>query len=59
MIKAILTYLRESTIEFKKVNWLSWHEVYRLTIEVLLFSAFFGVIYGLLDFIFIKLILLK
>lgn len=59
MIQGIIAYVRESVSELKKVNWLSWQETYRLTAEVLLFSILFGLIYGLLDFIFVKLILLK
>ncbi len=53
----IRDYIIESVNELKKVNWISLKETQRLTINVILFSILFAIIYGILDFIFSRIIL--
>lgn len=49
MFAKIKTYLRESWLEAKKVKWLTKAETKKLTIEVILFSLTFVLIYGFVD----------
>jgi len=52
----IINYLKESTGELKKVNWISLKDTQKLTLNVILFSLLFVFIYGILDFIFSRFI---
>jgi preprotein translocase SecE subunit len=45
-------------MELKKVNWISLKETQQLTLNVILFSLLFVIIYGILDFLFSRLILI-
>lgn len=49
-------FINETIAELKKVVWLSWHDVYRLTTMVLIVSIVVGIILGVIDFGFSKLI---
>ncbi|MBI2832479.1 MAG: preprotein translocase subunit SecE [Chloroflexi bacterium] len=60
--KQRLQFFAEIITELKKVVWLSWREVRYLTVLVLVVALVFGLILGLLDLGFTKLmdvILLK
>ncbi|GIW66073.1 MAG: hypothetical protein KatS3mg094_592 [Candidatus Parcubacteria bacterium] len=58
MIKFILNYFRESINELKKVNWLSLNETISLTINIIIFTSIFALIYWLFDYILLKIIFL-
>lgn len=49
MFDKIKKYLQDSWAETKKVQWLTKEDTKKLTIEVILFSLTFVVIYGLID----------
>lgn len=57
MIEKIINYLKESYIEFKKVRWLTPRETLYWTINIVLFIIIFAVFYGIIDFIFSRLII--
>lgn len=59
MITKIHNYISESIKELKKVNWMSLSETWKLTMEVILFAVVFAVIYGIADFVFLKIIFIK
>ncbi|MCS7200967.1 MAG: preprotein translocase subunit SecE [Patescibacteria group bacterium] len=52
----IKNYLKDSLIELKKVKWLTRQETINLTLEVLIFSFIFLVIYGIFDYLFVSLL---
>jgi preprotein translocase SecE subunit len=58
MFQNIKEYLKTSFSEFKKVKWLTKEETINLTIEILIFSFIFVLIYGIFDAIFVKLLFL-
>lgn len=57
MIEKALKYFKSLIDELKKVRWLSREDTLRLTLEILIFSSIFVLIYGLVDSILVKLIL--
>jgi len=57
MIEKIIKYIKESIEELKKVKWLTKKETLDLTIEIILFSSLFVLIYGIFDSILVRLIL--
>ncbi|KKS19165.1 MAG: hypothetical protein UU76_C0004G0004 [Parcubacteria group bacterium GW2011_GWC1_41_7] len=59
MIGKISRYLSESFTELKKVNWLTSAETLRVTSQVVLFAVLFSAIFGIADFVFLKLIFIK
>ncbi|MCS7184053.1 MAG: preprotein translocase subunit SecE [Patescibacteria group bacterium] len=59
MSNKIIIYLKESFGELKKVNWLTWKETLILTINILLFSALFLIIYWVFDFFLLKIIFIN
>lgn len=56
MIVKIRNYIKESFDELKKVKWLSQKETLNYTIEIILFSFFFLIIYGIFDNILVRLV---
>ncbi len=54
--QGLVNYLKDSFNELKKVNWLSREETVNLTIEVLIFSLIFVILYGIFDAIIIQLL---
>ncbi len=58
IINKIKSYLQDSWQETRKVNWLTKDETIKLTIEVILFSLTFALIYGVVDSLLAHLILL-
>ena len=57
MIERVKNYLKESIIEFKKVNWLTLKETTDLTIKVILFTILFAIFYGIIDFVLSRVII--
>jgi len=57
MKEKIINYFKESITELKKVNWISLKDTQQLTLNVILFSLLFVIIYGILDFLFSRIIL--
>jgi preprotein translocase SecE subunit len=57
MLLKLKKYIQESIAEAKKVNWLTKSETKKLTIEVILFTFTFVLIYGFFDSVFARLIL--
>jgi preprotein translocase SecE subunit len=53
ILENIVNYLKDSFLELKKVKWLTRQETINLTLEVLLFSFIFFIIYGIFDYLFI------
>jgi len=49
MFAKIKRYLQESWAEMKNVKWLTKEETRKLTIEVILFSLTFVLVYGFID----------
>jgi preprotein translocase SecE subunit len=49
MVEKIKNYLKESFLELKKVKWLTKEDTINLTLEVIIFSLIFVVIYGIFD----------
>jgi preprotein translocase SecE subunit len=58
MIEKIKIYIKESINELKKVKWLTWRETYELTFNIFIFTLIFLVLYGIIDFILVRFILL-
>lgn len=54
----VIKYIQESINEIKKVSWLSPREIKRITLEVILFSLLLAIIYGVLDTVLSRLILI-
>ncbi len=59
MINRIQSYFSDSAKELRKVNWLTLPETLRLTTEVICFAVLFAIIYGIADFIFLKIIFIR
>jgi len=57
-MEKIKNYLKESFLELKKVNWLTRQETLDLTLQVILFSLIFVVIYGIFDAILVRILLM-
>jgi preprotein translocase subunit SecE len=49
-------FIHETINELKKVVWLSWHDVYRLTVLVMVVTIAVGIVLGIIDFGFSKLV---
>jgi preprotein translocase SecE subunit len=58
MVEKIKNYLKESFLELKKVKWLTREETINLTLEVIIFSLIFVVIYGIFDAIVVRILFL-
>jgi preprotein translocase SecE subunit len=58
MVEKIKNYLKESFLELKKVNWLTREETINLTLEVIIFSLIFVVIYGIFDALVVRILFL-
>jgi len=58
MIEKVKNYLKESFTELKKVKWLTKGETINLTLEVIIFSLIFVVIYGIFDALMVKILFL-
>ena len=58
MLEKVQNYLKESFLELKKVKWLTREETVNLTLEVIIFSLIFVVIYGIFDAILVRILLL-
>lgn len=55
-LENIFNYFKDSFLELKKIKWLTRQETINLTLEVLLFSFIFFIIYGIFDYLFILLL---
>jgi preprotein translocase SecE subunit len=58
MVEKIKNYLKESFLELKKVKWLTREETTNLTLEVIIFSLIFVVIYGIFDALMVRILFL-
>ncbi|GIW67496.1 MAG: hypothetical protein KatS3mg096_364 [Candidatus Parcubacteria bacterium] len=58
MLVKIQNYLKESFLELKKVKWLTREETFNLTLEVIIFSLIFVVIYGVFDSVLVRILFL-
>jgi preprotein translocase SecE subunit len=58
MVEKIKNYLKESFLELKKVKWLTREETINLTLEVIIFSLIFVVIYGIFDALMVRILFL-
>ena len=58
MIDKIKNYLKESFLELRKVKWLTREETIQLTLEVIVFSLIFIIIYGLFDSVLVRILFL-
>jgi len=58
MINKIKNYLKESFLELKKVKWLTKKETTDLTLEVIIFSLIFVIIYGIFDALMVRILFL-
>jgi preprotein translocase SecE subunit len=58
MVEKIKNYLKESFLELKKVKWLTREETTNLTLEVIIFSLIFIVIYGIFDALVLRVLFL-
>jgi preprotein translocase SecE subunit len=58
MVEKIKNYLKESFLELKKVKWLTREETINLTLEVIIFSLIFVIIYGIFDALMVKILFL-
>jgi preprotein translocase SecE subunit len=58
MVEKIKNYLKESFLELKKVKWLTREETINLTLEVIIFSLIFVVIYGIFDSLVVSILFL-
>jgi preprotein translocase SecE subunit len=58
MVEKIKNYLKESFLELKKVKWLTREETINLTLEVIIFSLIFVVIYGIFDALVVRILFL-
>jgi preprotein translocase subunit SecE len=52
-----VSYLREVRLELGKVSWPSWEELRKSTIVIILFVFAVGILIGLMDWIFSKLLI--
>lgn len=52
MLNRIITFLKESRIELKKVTWPTREETIRYTLTVIIISAVVALFLGGLDFVF-------
>jgi preprotein translocase SecE subunit len=59
MFNKIINYLKESLVELKKISWLSWQETLNLTINIILFTITFVIIYWLFDLLLLRIIFIK
>jgi len=57
-MEKIKNYLRESFLELRKVKWLTREETINLTLEVIIFSLIFIVIYGIFDAFLVRILFL-
>jgi len=57
-IEKIKNYLKESFLELKKVKWLTRQETIDLTLQVIIFSFIFLIIYGIFDAILVRILLM-
>jgi preprotein translocase subunit SecE len=53
-MKNLIRYLKESRLELKKVVWPSREEVLSSTKVVLISTAIFAIVLGLVDFLLVK-----
>jgi preprotein translocase SecE subunit len=58
MFEKIKNYLKESFLELKKVKWLTKEDTINLTLEVIIFSLIFVVIYGIFDSLVVSILFL-
>lgn len=58
LVRKLTNYLKESYLELKKVSWLSKEETWELTLRIIFFSLTLAIIFGLIDMILAKLIVL-
>jgi len=58
MWNKLITYLKETRLEMKKVNWLTRREAIRYTAMVILISLALAAILGAFDFLFQQLLTL-
>jgi preprotein translocase SecE subunit len=58
MVDKIKNYLKESFLELKKVKWLTKEDTINLTLEVIIFSLIFVVIYGIFDSLVVSILFL-
>jgi len=58
MVEKIKNYLKESFLELKKVKWLTREETINLTLEVIIFSLIFVLIYGIFDALVVRILFL-
>jgi preprotein translocase SecE subunit len=58
MVEKIKNYLKESFLELKKVKWLTKEDTINLTLEVIIFSLIFVVIYGIFDSLMVSILFL-
>jgi preprotein translocase SecE subunit len=58
MFEKIKNYLKESFLELKKVKWLTKEDTINLTLEVIIFSLIFVVIYGIFDALMVSILFL-
>jgi len=58
MVERIKNYIKDSVNELKKVRWLGWKETYELTFNIFIFTLIFVILYGIIDFILARFILL-
>ena len=52
-----VTYLREVRAELGKVTWPSWEDLRKSTMVIILFVIAIGILIGILDWIFAKLLI--
>jgi preprotein translocase subunit SecE len=52
-----VTYLREVRTELNKVTWPSWGDLRKSTVVIILFVIAIGIVIGILDWIFAKLLI--
>ena len=52
-----VSYLREVRLELSKVSWPSWQELRKSTIVIILFVFAIGILIGIMDWIFAKLLI--
>lgn len=55
-MKKLIKYLKDCRLEMKKVAWPSKDKVVSYTGLVLLTTAFFAILLGLVDFVFFKIV---
>jgi|YelNatPaOPRAMG01_1025707.scaffolds.fasta_scaffold55436_2 preprotein translocase subunit SecE len=55
-MNAIITYLKESYSELKKVNWPTKKEVVNLVLIILASVVIAGIVIGVLDFLLTKIV---